>query len=62
MLKSSKELFATSTAGGVMPITKVSGENIKQGTVGDVTRNIHKLYWDKHSDPAWSTSVKDILL
>ena len=25
MLKSSKELFATSTAGGVMPITKVSG-------------------------------------
>ena len=34
MLKSSKELFSTSTAGGVMPITKVSGENIKQGTVG----------------------------
>jgi len=61
MLKSSKELFATSTAGGVMPITKVSGENIKQGTVGDITRQIHKLYWDKHSDPMWSTSINDIL-
>ena len=51
MLKSSKELFATSTAGGVMPITKVSGENIKQGKVGDVTRKMNKLYWDKHSVP-----------
>ena len=40
----------------------VSGENIKQGIVGDVTRKIHKLYWDKHLDPVWSTSVKDILL
>ena len=62
MLKSSDELFATSTAGGVMPITKISGEKIKQGTVGDVTRKIHKLYWDKHLDPVWSTSINDILL
>ena len=62
MFKSSEELFATSTAGGVMPITKVSGENINQGNVGNVTRKIHKLYWDKHSDPDWSTSINDILL
>ena len=52
---------ATSTAGGVMPITKVSGENIKQGMVGNITRKIHKLYWDKHSDRMWSTSINDIL-
>jgi branched-chain amino acid aminotransferase len=62
MLKSSEELFATSTAGGVMPITKISGKNINKGTVGDITRKIHKLYWDKHSDPDWSTSINDILL
>ena len=41
-----------------MPITKVSGENIKQGKVGNVTRKIHKLYWDKHSDPVWSMIYK----
>ena len=62
MLKASEELFATSTAGGVMPITKISGKNINKGTVGDITRKIHKLYWEKHSDPDWSTSINDIFL
>ena len=61
MLKSSDELFATSTAGGVMPITKVSGEKIGTGKVGDVTRQIHKLCWEKHSDPDWTLSVESLL-
>jgi branched-chain amino acid aminotransferase len=61
MLKSSDELFATSTAGGVMPITKVSGEKIGSGKVGDNTRKIHKLYWEKHSDLDWTLSVEDLL-
>ena len=50
MLKSSDELFATSTAGGVMPITKVDGKLIDLGKVGNITRKIHKIYWDKHTD------------
>jgi branched-chain amino acid aminotransferase len=61
MLKSSDELFATSTAGGVMPITKVSGKKIGSGKVGNITRQIHKLYWEKHSDPDWTLSVEDLL-
>lgn len=61
MLKSSDELFATSTAGGVMPITKISGEPIGSGMVGKITREIYKIYWDKHSDPNWSLSMDDIL-
>ena len=61
MLKSSDELFATSTAGGVMPITKVSGELIGSGKVGNITRTIHKIYWDKHSNPDWTESIRDIL-
>jgi len=44
-----------------MPITKISGKNINKGTVGDITRKIHKLYWDKHSDPDWSVSIDDII-
>ncbi len=60
-LKTAKELFASSTAGGIMPITKISGKNIGLGKVGDVTRKIHKLYWQKHLDPNWITSVNDIL-
>tara|TARA_B100001559_G_C16312740_1_gene535047 strand:- start:408 stop:833 length:426 start_codon:yes stop_codon:yes gene_type:complete len=59
--KSAKELFATSTAGGIMPITKVNGMNIGNGKVGNTTRHLYKLYWKKHTDENWSTSVSDIL-
>jgi len=60
-LYNAKELFATSTAGGIMPITKVSGKEIGKGSVGNLTRQLHKLYWEKHSDDSWSTSISDIL-
>ena len=60
-LYSAKELFATSTAGGIMPITRVSGQEIGKGSVGSLTRQLHKLYWEKHSDDSWSTSISDIL-
>jgi branched-chain amino acid aminotransferase len=60
-LYSANELFATSTAGGIMPITRVSGQEIGKGSVGSLTRQLHKLYWEKHSDDSWSTSISDIL-
>ena len=60
-LQSANELFASSTAGGIMPITKVSGIQIGNGSVGDITRQLHKLYWEKHTDEKWSTSIADIL-
>ena len=60
-LQSANELFASSTAGGIMPITKVSGMQIGNGRVGDITRKLHKLYWEKHTDEKWSTSIADIL-
>ena len=60
-LYNAEELFATSTAGGIMPITKVSGKEIGKGSVGNLTRQLHKLYWEKHSDDSWSTSISDIL-
>ena len=60
-LKNSNEVFATSTAGGIMPITKINGILIGQGSPGEITRKLHKTYWDKHSDPAWSVSKDDLL-
>ena len=60
-LYNAEELFATSTAGGIMPITRVSGKEIGKGRVGNLTRQLHKLYWQKHSDDSWSTSISDIL-
>ena len=60
-LKNSNEVFATSTAGGIMPITKINGQLIGQGIPGEITRKLHKAYWGKHSEPSWSVSKEDLL-
>ena len=60
-LKISNEVFATSTAGGIMPITKINGLRIGGGATGEITRKLHKTYWDKHSDPEWSVTKDDLL-
>jgi len=56
-LSQADEVFITSTAGGIMPVTQVDGSRIGNGGVGNVTRQLTDLYWQKHSDPAWSTAV-----
>lgn len=61
-LMSSKEVFITSTAGGIMPVTKINGKKIGDGSFGKVTKKIYNIYWDKHKDPNWSCSVKSLLL
>ena len=44
-----------------MPITKINGKVISSGKVGIITRKLNKLYWEKHTDSQWSTSIRDIL-
>ncbi|MER8570364.1 aminotransferase class IV [Mesorhizobium sp. M0924] len=56
-LNEADEVFITSTAGGIMSVTRVDGSSIGTGRVGVVTRQLMDLYWQKHSDEAWSTSV-----
>lgn len=51
------ELFATSTAGGVMAITSLDGRPIGDGTAGPVTRRLRDLYWEAHSDPRYITPI-----
>ena len=60
-LMSSSEIFATSTAGGIMPITKIDGKKIGLGNFGETTRKLYKIYWEKHFSPDWSLSVDEIL-
>ncbi|WP_246188590.1 aminotransferase class IV [Nitratireductor arenosus] len=57
-LKAADEVFITSTAGGIMPVTKIDGVAIGDGTPGPLTRRLSDLYWQKHTDPAWSTAVR----
>ena len=60
-LMSSSEIFATSTAGVIMPITKIDGKKIGLGNFGETTRKLYKIYWEKHFDLDWSLSVEEIL-
>ena len=52
------ELFATSTAGGVMPIAILDGEPVGDGSPGAVTRRLRDLYWDALRDPRHTTAVE----
>ena len=40
------EVFISSTAGGVMPLTRVDDVSFNGGEVGDVTRKIRARYWE----------------
>jgi branched-chain amino acid aminotransferase len=51
-LRSAEEIILTSTAGGVMPVTKLDGKP------GPETTRLRQLYWQKHADPAWSSPVR----
>jgi branched-chain amino acid aminotransferase len=55
--RSATELFATSTAGGVMPIVSLDGEPVGDGAAGPVTRRLRELYWQAHEDPRYTTPV-----
>jgi branched-chain amino acid aminotransferase len=51
------ELFATSTAGGVMPIVSLDGQAVGDGSPGPVTRRLRELYWQAHEDARYITPV-----
>ena len=61
MFRGSSEVFATSTAGGIMPITKINNQLVGNGTPGKVTRQIHKSYWELHVNSRWTQSVNDLV-
>jgi branched-chain amino acid aminotransferase len=57
-LRAADEVFITSTAGGIMPVTVIDGEPVANGKVGPTTSRLTALYWEKHDDPVWSSPVR----
>lgn len=55
--RAADEAFITSTAGGIMPITRADHRPIGDGRPGPVTRALRDLYWEKHRDPGWTSAV-----
>lgn len=56
-LMDADEAFVTSTAGGIMPLTRVDGEAIGTGKPGPVTMRLTDAYWARHTSPEWSEAV-----
>ncbi|RTL62519.1 MAG: branched-chain amino acid transferase [Hyphomicrobiales bacterium] len=51
------EIFLTSTAGGIMPVTRLDGAAVGAGTPGRATMALHDLYWRRHDEGWKSTPV-----
>jgi branched-chain amino acid aminotransferase len=57
-VREADEVFVTSTAGGIMPVTKVDGAPVGDGTPGSVTLRLRDAYWELHRDPRFVTPVR----
>lgn len=60
-ISSADEVFATSTAGGIMPITRIDSAPVADGRAGQTTKRLIETYWAKHDHPDWSVGIADIL-
>jgi branched-chain amino acid aminotransferase len=56
--RTADEMFVTSTAGGVIPITKIDGHKISSGTPGPVTQKLQEGYWVVHQDPRYTLKIE----
>ena len=56
-LRAADEIFVTSTAGGVMPVTVLDGRIYGNGSPGAMTRRIHDLYWAKNESSGLLTPI-----
>ena len=55
--RNADEVFVTSTAGGIVPITKIDGRAISSGTPGSVTQELQDGYWTLHEDPHYTFKI-----
>jgi branched-chain amino acid aminotransferase len=58
VLENAAEIFITSTAGGVMPVTTLNSQSVGDGKPGKITTLLQKRYWDAHDEDRWTTPVE----
>jgi len=57
-LDTADEVFVTSTAGGIMPVTKIDAKVVGEGRAGALTCAVQDLYWSLHESPEFTTAVR----
>ena len=60
-LRHADEAFISSTAGGIMPVTKVDGQPLGTGHAGPISWQLHELYWSKRQAGWLGTSVAELV-
>lgn len=49
-LRAASEIFLTTTAGGIIPVTTLDGTPVGTGTPGPRTARLHREYWNRRAD------------
>ena len=55
--RAADEAFITSTAGGVMPVTRFDGQPVGDGKPGELTARLNDAYWALHEEPDYNVAV-----
>ena len=55
------EVFATTTGGGPVAITRINARTFSNNAPGEMTRRLSQTYWDWHNDPSMSEAVDGTL-
>ena len=57
-LEAADEVFITSTAGGILPVTRIDHRPVGDGHPGPVSTRLRNLYWQRH-DEGWQGTPID---
>ena len=57
-LRAADEVFITSTAGGILPVTRIDHRPVGDGHPGPVSTRLRNLYWQRH-DEGWQGTPID---
>jgi branched-chain amino acid aminotransferase len=60
-LSNADEVFASTTAGGIMPVTRISNQPVANGQAGPVTRQLQTRYWENREQGWHGTRIDEIL-
>jgi branched-chain amino acid aminotransferase len=56
-LRAADEAFITSTAGGIVPVTRIDHRAVGDGEPGPVTTRLKHLYWQRHDEGQDGTPI-----
>jgi branched-chain amino acid aminotransferase len=58
MLEDADEIFAATTAGGVMPVSRIGNRILGNDRPGPISMRLKDLYWRKHQEGWHRTPVR----